>query len=168
MAAMAAYERNQAQLRVMDINFMTTELENAISKYPELKPLNESVKDYGTLKWAHSRASAYVYAKNLEIAGRFEESARTYEQLGMYHEAGRVRGKSSSQTIRHVSVNLNDLIEKLRYGGLAIPYKCNSCGATITIDENSSADGLRSCSFCGAAVNTDALVRILQDAVGGV
>jgi hypothetical protein len=104
-------------------------------------------------------------AKNLELAGRNEDAAKTYESLGMWKEAGRARKEAGSMTIRHVSVNLNDLLDKLRDGGLAIPYKCRVCGAVMTIDKNSQIENLKRCSYCGAATNTDALATIMQEAL---
>ena len=160
------YQQGQDYARNVEMDHMSNELERHIAQYPQLASLRGTVTDYVTLKWAYYRAYSYANAKNLETAGRYEESARVYEELGMFKEAGGARSKANTQTIKHVNVNLNDLIDKLRYGGLAIPYKCSSCGGTIVIDKNSHADGLQACSFCGSALNTDALTRILQDAVG--
>jgi DNA-directed RNA polymerase subunit RPC12/RpoP len=64
-----------------------------------------------------------------------------------------------------VSVNLNDLIEKLRSGGLSVPYKCGSCGASIVIDSSTKADGLKFCSYCGSALDTDSITGIIRDAL---
>jgi len=106
-----------------------------------------------------------THAKNLELAGRNEDAARIYESLGMWKEAGKARKEAGSTTIKHVSVNLNDLLDKLREGGLAVPYKCRICGAVMTIDRNSKPESLKRCSYCGTATNTDALLGIIQDAL---
>jgi DNA-directed RNA polymerase subunit RPC12/RpoP len=99
------------------------------------------------------------YAKDYyEKTGRMEELAELYECEGLLEDAKRTR-----QTARGaMSTDLNELIDKLREGGLAVPYKCPSCGANINIDKDTNADGLRFCSYCGTAVNTDALVRVLE------
>lgn len=104
-------------------------------------------------------------AKNLESARRFEDSAKIYENLGLWKEAGTVRDKKSARTVKHVTVNINDLIEKVRDGGLTIPYKCHSCGATITIDSKSNPDGLKFCSYCGSAVDPDSMLDIIKSAL---
>lgn len=104
-------------------------------------------------------------AKNFQLARRFEDSARLYESIGLWKEAGAVREKKSSRTVKHVTVNLNELIETLKRGGLAVPYKCGGCGATITVDSSSNADGLKFCSYCGSAINIEALAKVVQDAL---
>ena len=102
--------------------------------------------------------------KDLERSGRFEEAAQLYEELGMPDLAGeeRMKARSSTSTTRHVMVDLNQLLEKLRVGGLALPYKCHSCGASINIDKDSRAEGLTYCSYCGTRQDTDALVALLK------
>jgi len=93
-----------------------------------------------------------------EKTGRTEEIAELYEMQGYLDEAKRLRlGVRTSSP-----PNLNHLIEMLREGGLAVPYKCPSCGANITVDSKSSPEGLKYCSYCGTAVNTDALVKALE------
>lgn len=104
-------------------------------------------------------------AKNYETARRYEDSAKTYESLGLWKEAGAAREKKSARTVKHVTVNINDLIEKVRDGGLTIPYKCRSCGATITIDSTSNPDGLKFCSYCGSGVDLDSMLDIIKTAL---
>lgn len=106
-----------------------------------------------------------THAKNLELAKRYEDAAKVYEELGLWKEAGTVRDKKSARTVKHVTVNINDLIEKVRDGGLTIPYKCRSCGATITIDSTSNPDGLKFCSYCGSAVDLDSMLDIIKSAL---
>jgi DNA-directed RNA polymerase subunit RPC12/RpoP len=48
---------------------------------------------------------------------------------------------------------------------LAIPYKCSSCGASITIDKDSKKEGLKFCSYCGTAYNIDDMTKIIQSAL---
>jgi len=111
--------------------------------------------------WGHIVSQA----KNYETARRYEDSAKMYESLGLWKEAGTVRDKKSARTVKHVTVNINDLIEKVRDGGLTIPYKCHSCGATITIDSHSNPDGLKFCSYCGSAVDPDSMLDIIKSAL---
>jgi DNA-directed RNA polymerase subunit RPC12/RpoP len=106
-----------------------------------------------------------AHAKNLQLARRYEDAAVCYEQLGLWKEAGIVRDKKSSTTVKHVTINLNDLIDKLRAGGLSVPYKCTGCGATITIGKDSNPESLKFCSYCGSAMNVEMLTGILRDAL---
>lgn len=146
------------------------------ANHPELRPLimnalraNDLQRDFNVD--AHSYQlicdweRSIVQAKNFESARRHEDAAKTYEALGLWEEAGRARDRKSVRTIKHVNVNLNDLIDKLRSGGLSVPYKCGSCGASIVVDKNASPDGLKFCSYCGSSINTDALLSLLQDAL---
>jgi DNA-directed RNA polymerase subunit RPC12/RpoP len=93
-----------------------------------------------------------------ENTGRLEELAELQEHLGRFEDAKRIRQTARART----PPNLNGLIDKLREVGLAVPYRCPSCGANITIDSRTSADGLKFCSYCGTAVNMDALVRVIE------
>jgi len=121
--------------------------------------------DGGAYEDICSWAKKIAYAKNLELAKRYEDAARAYETLGLWKEAGMTRDRKSARTVKHVTVNLNDLIEKVRDGGLTIPFRCQSCGATITINSGSSPDGLRFCAFCGSAVDPDSLLDIVRNAL---
>lgn len=104
-------------------------------------------------------------AKNLALARRYEDAAKEYESIAMWKEAGDVRAKASSTTVKHVNVNLNDLLDRVRDGGLAISYKCKSCGAGLSVDGASNANGLRFCPYCGTTTDTETLTSILQDAL---
>ncbi len=109
--------------------------------------------------------SCVTHAKNLELAKRFEDAAKSYESIGLWKEAGLVREKTLSRTVKHVNVDLNDLIDKLRDGGLAIPYKCKGCGATITVDGSSTVGRLHKCQYCGSTTDTETLTTLLQNAL---
>ena len=108
---------------------------------------------------------AIKQAKNFEIAKRHEDAAKIYESLGLWKQAGRARDGTSTSTVKHITVNLNDLIDKLKTGGLSIPYRCSGCGATITLDKNTRPEALKFCSYCGSAMNTEVLADILRDAL---
>lgn len=105
-------------------------------------------------------------AKNLIAAERHEDAARIYEHLGMWEEAGDVRHVARQQVVTHVQVNLNELIEKLRDGGLAINYSCPSCGAAIRISGASSSDALANCEYCGSVLQTADLTDFLAKVIG--
>jgi len=60
---------------------------------------------------------------------------------------------------------MNELIDQVGTKGLAIPYRCSSCGATITIDKDSKKEGLKFCSYCGTAYNIEDMTKIIQRAL---
>jgi hypothetical protein len=100
-----------------------------------------------------------------ESTGRYEDAAKLCEAFGFFQEAGLAREKARLYTVKSVSVNLNDLVERIRTSGLVVPYKCPSCGANLKIDKDSSADGLKFCSYCGTCLDTQSLASILQQAL---
>ena len=107
-----------------------------------------------------------VKAINLEEAGNFEGAAKIYEEHKLWSFAGKVRGKDRVQTVKHVTVDMNHLIDQIGTRGLAVPYKCHNCGASITIDKNSSVSGLKFCSYCGSTYNIEDMSKIVQEALG--
>lgn len=107
-----------------------------------------------------------VGAMNLEKAGNFESAAKIYEGHKLWALAGKVREKARVQTVKHVTVDMNQLIEQIGTRGLAVPYRCQNCGAGITIDKNSSVSGLKFCSYCGSAYNIEDMSKIVQEALG--
>lgn len=100
-----------------------------------------------------------------EKTGRFEELAQLCEAFGLLVEAGRARARGKSQTVKHVTVDINDLLDKIRRGGLIVPYRCPSCGAAISVDRNTNAGGIRSCAYCGTAFDPDAILKVLEVAL---
>jgi hypothetical protein len=165
-----AWERDREERR----RAMT--MSEVIARHPELRPkvLDQlGLKDFDGKVYvdvsSYDRICQWdkcvTRAKNLELARRYEDSAKEYERLAMWKEAGEMRGKGSSTTVKHVNVDLNNLLDRIRDGGLAIPYKCRSCGADISVDGGSNVNGLRFCSYCGTATDTETLTTILKDAL---
>lgn len=143
-----------------DGRWARTRFEELLEKYPDLRDIKP-----GEVGVYRDNIQQLEKAKNLELAARYEDSAQEYENLRLWNHAGRVRRMAGIQTVKHISVDLNALIERLSQRGLAIPYKCHSCGGTITIDKNSRAEGLKFCSYCGTAFNTNALEGLLNAAL---
>jgi hypothetical protein len=104
-----------------------------------------------------------IAASNEERSGDFDKAIASYEALGLYDEAGRVRGMSNVK--KTVTVDLNELITQLRYGGLALNYRCPSCGASLTIDAKTDAAGLKYCGYCGTAIDLETLNSLLRTAL---
>ena len=97
-------------------------------------------------------------------AGNYEGAAKIFESLGLFDEAKELRDKARIK--RNVTVDVNELIEQVRRGGLTVNYTCQACGAPLTIDSKVKAEGLRYCSYCGGVVDTDLLARTIQSAIG--
>lgn len=101
----------------------------------------------------------------LEQTGRLEELAQFYEWIDNPAKAGDIRNRMRSQTVKHVTIDLNRLIENIRTQGLSVPYKCPNCGATLTMDGKSRVDGLKFCSYCGTALNLELIAKVIEDAL---
>lgn len=106
-----------------------------------------------------------VMARNMEKAGNFEKAAVILEKYRFWEEAGRMRRLDDQKVIKHITVDMNTLIDQVGTKGLAIPYKCSSCGASITIDKDSKKEGLKFCSYCGTAYNVEDMTKIIQHAL---
>ncbi|MCX6650295.1 MAG: hypothetical protein NT131_01350 [Methanomassiliicoccales archaeon] len=104
-------------------------------------------------------------AHNMERAGNYEKAAVILEKYSFYEEAGRVRKLDDEKVIKHITVDMNALIDQISTKGLAIPYKCASCGASITIDKDSKKEGLKFCSYCGTSYNIEDMTKIIQSAL---
>jgi DNA-directed RNA polymerase subunit RPC12/RpoP len=159
---LAKMEDNQKRMGDMHENYMRSEISNWVNQYPEIGRWSQPT-DPGSLRWFHHNAHQYVAAKNLENSGRYEEAARLLEGLGMWSEAGIVRKKGNVQVVRHLNVDVNELLEKLKSGGLVTVYKCPNCGGSIKISGTTSADKLSKCEYCGTVLRTDDLVNFIKD-----
>jgi hypothetical protein len=96
----------------------------------------------------------------LILCGRYEEAALSYESIGMWKEAGDTR--RMSKTVKNVNVDVNQLIESVKYSGLGLQYKCNNCGASLKI-ENPDVGRIKHCAFCGASIDTEAMIMLLKE-----
>ena len=106
-----------------------------------------------------------IMARNMEKAGNFEKAAVIMEKHNFWEEAGRMRRLDDQKIVKHITVDMNELIDQVGTKGLAIPYKCSSCGASITIDKDSKKEGLKFCSYCGTAYNVEDMTKIIQHAL---
>jgi hypothetical protein len=142
---------------------MRTDLANWTNRYPEIGPWCQSIVDHSSLRWVHHNAETFVTAKNCESAGRFEEAARYYEQLNMFPEAGKARSKGNTKIVKNISVDLNQLLEKMKSGGMVSVYKCPNCGGGIKITGTTTMDKLHTCAYCNTVLRTDDLAQFIQD-----
>jgi hypothetical protein len=154
LAEMAESDKWIAELKIITDNdpVMATIVKDWSSANVNTVPSRTDVADFRT-------------AINLERAGNFEGAAKIYEGHKLWSQAGKAREKARVQTVKHVTLDMNQLIEQIGTKGLAIPYKCQNCGASITIDKNSSVSGLKFCSYCGTTYNVEDMSKIVQEAL---
>jgi DNA-directed RNA polymerase subunit RPC12/RpoP len=154
LAAVAESEKWIAELKVITDNdpVMATIVKDWRAAHADAVPSRENAANFRT-------------AINMERAGNFEGAAQIYEAHKLFTQAGKAREKNRMQTVKHVTLDMNQLIEQIGTKGLAIPYKCHNCGASITIDKNSSVSGLKFCSYCGSTYNIEDMSKIVQEAL---
>lgn len=113
---------------------------------------------------AISKVNLYCNAEIAIRAGRYEDAARFYENLTMYEEAGRIRKMALTErnTSRNVSVNMNQLLDQVRQGGLALAYKCPNCGGSINIDKDFNP-GMKVCAYCGTPLDTTVIATMIKN-----
>ena len=116
------------------------------------------------VRQALRKVQIYCDAEIAIRAGRYEDAARSYEKLTMYEEAGRIRKMALSErnTSRNVSVNMNQLIDQERQGGLALAYKCPNCGGSININKDFDP-GMRVCAYCGTPLDTTVIATMIKN-----
>jgi hypothetical protein len=135
-------------------------------------------KGHGRIRFADERAGMMnqcflkaAYKTNLYCgaavalrAGRNEDAAKAFEELTLFEEAGQVRKKAlhEQNTSRNVSVNMNQLLDQVRQGGLALAYKCPSCGGSIKIDKDYNP-GMKICGYCGTPLDTTVIASMISN-----
>lgn len=116
------------------------------------------------VRQAMRKICIYCDAEIAIRAGRYEDAARSYENLTLYEEAGRIRKMALTErnTSRNVSVNMNQLIDQVRQGGLALAYKCPNCGGSININGDFDP-GMRVCAYCGTPLDTTVIASMIKN-----
>jgi predicted RNA-binding Zn-ribbon protein involved in translation (DUF1610 family) len=96
------------------------------------------------------------FAQNYEKALRYEDSAKLYESLEMWEEAGRVRRRAKEQTAPQTSINIGEIDKSTNISDSIIQrsqigsenektgLKCPSCGEEINLTKPPKL-----CPYCG-------------------
>lgn len=99
----------------------------------------------------------YQLAKNYEKAGRLIDAATIYEKIDCWEDAGRMREKQNvkdRKVTKHIHVNINEIFDKIKKEGFAVPYKCPSCGEVLKISGKLKNE---KCPFCNTPLDIDTL-----------
>lgn len=113
-----------------------------------------------------TREMAPKVGRDLEKAARYEDAGDLFEEFGLFEEAGVARKKAGKQVVTNITIDINQLLEKMKSGGMVSAYKCPNCGASIKISGETTTTQLSKCEFCGTVLRTDDLVRFIQDILG--
>ncbi len=119
-----------------------------------------------TMREAHTRKTEFIQAGKFVDAARYEEAAKIYERYGLYKKAGETRRLAQHQTVTHVHVNVNDLVDQLGRMGLSAKYVCPICGGPFTVTPETRQDELTKCRHCGAVIRPTDLVEAIAKVVG--
>jgi transcription elongation factor Elf1 len=110
------------------------------------------------------RHASTLKAQLFETLREYENAAKVYKSLGMYEEAGRVRDKRNEIRVKKtdISVNLTNLLEQVRNGGIVAVFRCPHCGGKLKIGKDTKPDSLRTCEHCGSEIETMDLTDFLK------
>lgn len=139
---LSSYDREISRLR--------TEIEQLESQY----------------RMSYNKAIDLENAKNMEVAGRFEDAASIYEHYGLYEEAGIARKKGRTIYVEQRTVDINTLLEQLKSESRSVNYRCPNCGAIIKITGFTTATYLTRCEYCGSEIKLHDVVEVLQNILG--
>ncbi len=98
-------------------------------------------------------------ARDLEIARRFDESVKQYEDLEMWDEAEMVRKKMNENVTGSDHIDADDLFHQIERKGSIIPYKCSYCLGRIKID---GSEKINECPYCGTDLDLQALSSLVE------
>jgi DNA-directed RNA polymerase subunit RPC12/RpoP len=109
-------------------------------------------------------------SENLEKCGRYSDSAKIFEtKLNEYEKARQLRDLEHSRQmlVKHtnISVNLNELLDQVHLGGIAVVYKCPNCGGNLKIDQNTRIDQLTNCEYCHTNIERRDLAELIRTAL---
>jgi hypothetical protein len=156
--------RERSILKVVKAIDNETEENSAI-----LMGLEDDGSLFGDYIFAHEfvRRGYEALAENLEKSGRYLDSAKVYEtKLKQYDEAKRLRDfvRSKQVVVKHtnISMNINDLLKQIRDSSLVAAYRCPQCNSTLKIDNQTKADSLRTCEYCGAKLRAFDIEEFLK------
>jgi len=107
-------------------------------------------------------------ARNMEAVGRPLDAAIIYEKhLKMYEKARELREKQRQVTVKKVDivVNLNELLQQVKNGGIVVIYRCPHCGGKLKIGKDTSVEALKVCEYCGSEIEVMEIADFLKTAL---
>jgi len=125
-------------------------------KIIKIKTMNDSATDLkGKLKWRRTYDDFLKSVREQQLGFGVGKPAHLANQKFQLDQKIQL-------DVRNGSVDVNQLLEKLKAGGLVSVYKCPSCGGSIKISGATSADKLSKCEYCGTILRTDDLVDFMK------
>jgi len=106
-------------------------------------------------------------AENLERAGRYGDASQIFELYGMYEKAGQLRQKQKQIMVKQtvVSVDLNNLLQQIKDGGIVAVYRCPHCGGNLKIGKETTIESLKVCPYCGSDIRAMDLADFIRTAL---
>ena len=103
-----------------------------------------------------------------DAAEKYKQIAELYEEMKLDNEARQTREKARQLLGKEkqvVVVDLNELIQQVKDGGIVVAYRCPHCGGKLNIDKNTSVESLKVCEHCGSEIEVMGLVDFLRTAL---
>ncbi len=107
-------------------------------------------------------------ASNIEKTGRPLDAAKIYEkELKMYDKARELRERDKQVVVKstNVSLNLNQLLQQVKDGGIVAVYRCPHCGGKLKVDKSVDISKLKICEHCGSEIEAIDLADFLKTAL---
>jgi len=134
----------------------------------QIKSESSDTKRRGDLRDKFLNRALLALAHNMEAVGRPLDAAKIYEKnLKMYDKARALREKEKQVIIKKmdISVNLNELLQQVRDGGIVAVYRCPHCGGKLKIGKDTRIDSLKTCEYCGSEIAAMDLADFLKTAL---
>lgn len=141
-----------------------------------LDPIESRIVNEESEKWWRRRENGLVEgAKRAERVGRYEDAAHNYEEIAdhyeryeQYEKAKELRDRArqlQGKGRQVVHVDLNELIQQVRDGGIVAVYRCPRCGGKLKIGGDTRAESLTVCEHCGSEIEAMDLADFIRTAL---
>jgi len=133
-----------------------------IWNYPDSEPTK--ITDY-LRPFSTAMGEIYgAYAEGLMAlnAGRYEDAATKFETAGFIEKAKALRDKNRVILHKHITLDVNGMLNLLSQNNYTIPYKCPNCGAIIKLNKDRNANNFLTCEYCNTglkAIDVEGLIK---------
>lgn len=100
-------------------------------------------------------------ARAREEESAYEEATTYFEMAGLWKDAARSRKKGGRMITKSPDFDLDDLINDMRRCVIAMPYKCQACGAKWMLAPSKTMDCKNRCEKCGALLDKSQIRQFL-------
>ena len=127
-------------------------------------PWIDEKKNFSKIYTDFYNAAKLALAQNLERCGRTQDAANVFEELRMYDKSRELRERNRHIIVKNtnVSVNLNNLLEQVKEGGMVAVFRCPNCGGNLKINKDTTVDSLKVCEYCHYEITSMDLADLMN------